>query len=58
MRFGSPSTPSLWRGGTVEAWASQDLQVQISGSLLPIPRAGRRPNSEGVEGELPCDPLT
>ena len=48
MRFCSPSTPSLWRGGTVEAWASQDLQDRICGSLPLIPRA--RPKGGTARG--------
>ena len=48
MRFCSLSTPSLWRGGTVEAWASQDLQDRICGSLPLIPRA--RPKGGTARG--------
>ena len=48
MRTSSPSTPSLWRGGTVEAWASQDLQDRICGSLPLIPRA--RPKGGTARG--------
>ncbi len=48
MRFCSLSTPSLWRGGTVEAWASQDLQDRICGSLHSFPRA--RPKGGTARG--------